>query len=113
MRLTNREELRARRQAGIAPTAAARVAATPTPASTDVAGPSAPRCRRRSGQRSRQALSEHQHAARVAAQRDALASTMTAAPAGERSVSGPRFPISLCGATMAYVTNTNVNMTIA
>jgi hypothetical protein len=39
MRLTNREELRARRQAGSAPVAAARVAATPTPASTDAAGP--------------------------------------------------------------------------
>jgi hypothetical protein len=58
MRLTNREELRARRQAGSAPVAAARVAMTPTPASTDAAGPSAPRRRRRSGQRSRQARSE-------------------------------------------------------
>jgi hypothetical protein len=48
MRLTNREELRARRQAGSVPVAAARVAATPTPASTDAAGPSVPRCRRRS-----------------------------------------------------------------
>jgi hypothetical protein len=36
MRLTNREELRARHQTGSAP-----VAATPTPASTDAAGPSA------------------------------------------------------------------------
>jgi hypothetical protein len=58
MRLTNREELRAWRQAGSAPVAAARVAATPTPATTDAAGPSAPRRRRRSGQRSRQARSE-------------------------------------------------------
>jgi hypothetical protein len=49
MRLTNREELHAQRQAGSAPVAAARVAATPTPASTDAAGPSAPRRRRRSG----------------------------------------------------------------
>jgi hypothetical protein len=39
MRLTNREELRARRQAGSAPVAAAPVAATQTPASTDAAGP--------------------------------------------------------------------------
>jgi hypothetical protein len=52
MRLTNREELRARRQDGSVPFAAARVAATPTPASTDAAGPSAPRRRRRSDQRS-------------------------------------------------------------
>jgi hypothetical protein len=41
MRLTNREELRARRQAGSAPVAAARVPMVPTPASTDAAGPSA------------------------------------------------------------------------
>jgi hypothetical protein len=68
MRLTNREELRARRQAGSAPVAAARVTTTPTPASTDAAGPSAPRRRRRSGQRSRQARLERQHAERVASQ---------------------------------------------
>jgi hypothetical protein len=49
MRLTNREELRAWRQAGSVPVATARVAAAPTPASTDAAGPSAPRRRRRSG----------------------------------------------------------------
>jgi hypothetical protein len=42
MRLTNREELRARRQAGSPPIAVARVAMTQTPASTDAAGPSAP-----------------------------------------------------------------------
>jgi hypothetical protein len=43
MRLTNREELYARRQAGSAPVAAARVATTQMPASTDAAGPSASR----------------------------------------------------------------------
>jgi hypothetical protein len=53
MRLTNCEELRARRQAGSAPAAAARVATTPTPASTDAAGPSTSRRCRRFGQRSR------------------------------------------------------------
>jgi hypothetical protein len=53
MHLTNREELRARRQAGSVPVAAARVATTQTPAGTDVAGPSASRRRRCSGQRSR------------------------------------------------------------
>jgi hypothetical protein len=36
MRLTNREELRARRQAGSVPVAAARTDATPTPANTDL-----------------------------------------------------------------------------
>jgi hypothetical protein len=49
MRLTNHEKFRARRQAGSAPVAAARVATKPTPASTDAAGPSASRRRRRSG----------------------------------------------------------------
>jgi hypothetical protein len=97
MRLTNREELRARRQAGSVPVAAACVAATPTPASTDAAGPSAPRRHRRSGQRSRQARSERRHAARVTSQRDTLTGETTAAPAGERSVSGPCFP-SACAA---------------
>jgi hypothetical protein len=109
MRLTNREELRARRQAGSAPVAAARVAMTPAPANTDAAGPSAPRRRRRSGQRSRQARSESRHAARVASQRDALTSETAAAPAGERLVSGPRFRIGLRGATAAYVANANAS----
>jgi hypothetical protein len=109
MRLTNREELRAWRQAGSVPVAAARIAAMPTPASTDVAGPSAPRRRRRSGQRSRQAREKHRHAARVSTQRDAPSSETTAAPAGERPVSGPRFPIGLRGATTTYVASANAN----
>jgi hypothetical protein len=92
MRLTNREELRARRQAGSAPVAAARVAATPTPASTDAAGPSAPQRRRRFGQRSREARSERRHAARVASQRDAPTGVTVAAPVGERSVPGHASP---------------------
>jgi hypothetical protein len=37
---------------------------------------------------------------------------MVAAPAGERSVSGPRFPIGLRGASGAYVANTNANATV-
>jgi hypothetical protein len=48
MRLTNREELRAWCQAGSVPVAAAHIAVTPVRASTDVAGPSAPRRRHRS-----------------------------------------------------------------
>jgi hypothetical protein len=110
MHLTNREELRARRQAGSAPVAAARVAATPTPASTDAAGPSAPRRRHCSGQRSRQARLKRRHAASIAVQRDAPASTTTTAPTWERSVSGPRFPIGLRGATTAYNANANTMM---
>jgi hypothetical protein len=53
MRLTNREELRARRQAGSAPAPAACTTTTQTPIGTDAAGPSVPRRRCRSGQRSR------------------------------------------------------------
>jgi hypothetical protein len=109
MRLTNREELRVQRQAGSAPVAAARVAMTPTPASMDAAGPSASRRRRRSGQHSRQARSERRQAERVASQRGAPVSTTTA---GERMVSGPRFPIGLRGATAAYTANASANATM-
>jgi hypothetical protein len=35
-----------------------------------------------------------------------------AAPVGERSVSRPRFPIGLHGATTAYIANTSVNTTM-
>jgi hypothetical protein len=109
MRLTNREELRTRRQAGPVPAAATHVAVTPTPASADVVGPSAPRRRRCSGQRSRQARTERRHAARVTSQRDAPSGETTAAPAGVRSVSGPRLPIGLRGATTAYVASAGTN----
>jgi hypothetical protein len=53
--------------------------------------------------------SERRHAAHIALQRDALTSETTATPAGERSVSGPRFPIGLSGATTAYVASANAN----
>jgi hypothetical protein len=66
MCLTNREELRARRQAGSAPVPATRTTTTQTPAGTDAAGPSVPRRRRRSGQRSRQARPERRQAERAA-----------------------------------------------
>jgi hypothetical protein len=112
MRLTNREELHARRQDGSTPVATALVTATPIPANTDVAGPLAPRRRRGSGQRSRQARSERRHAPRVTSQRHTLTGETAAAPAGERSVSGPRFPIGLCGGTAAYVANANANTTM-
>jgi hypothetical protein len=110
MRLTNREELRARRQAGSAPVTAARVAMTQTPAGTDAADPSTSRRRCRSGQRSRQARSERRQAERAASQRGAPVSKAAAAPAGQRAVSEPCFPIGLRGATTAY--NANVNTTM-
>jgi hypothetical protein len=53
--------------------------------------------------------SERRYAAHVASQRDALTGETTAAPAGERSVSGPRFPIGLRGATTAYVASADAN----
>jgi hypothetical protein len=49
MRITNREELRARRQTGPASVPVAPATGASTPASTDVAGPSARRGHRRSG----------------------------------------------------------------
>jgi hypothetical protein len=82
MRLTNREKLRARHQAGSAPAPAARTTTAQTPAGADVAGPSTPRRRRHSGQRSRQARSERRQAERAASQRDAPVSTTTTAPTG-------------------------------
>jgi hypothetical protein len=110
MRLTNREELRARRQAGSAPVPATRTTTAQTPAGADAAGPSTPRRRRRSGQRSHQARSERRQAERAASQRSAPVSTAATAPVGQRTVSGPRFPIGLRGATTAY--NANVNTTM-
>jgi hypothetical protein len=65
MRITNRDELRARRQTGSAPVPIAPVAGTPTPAIMDAVGASAPRRCRRSGQRSRQARTERRRAARA------------------------------------------------
>jgi hypothetical protein len=109
MRITNRDELRARRSTGPDPVPVAPTAGVPAPASTDVAGPSAPRRRQRSGQRSRQARTERRRAARAASQRDTLTGEMAVALTGERSISGPRFPLGLRGATMAYVASANTD----
>jgi hypothetical protein len=109
MRITNRDELCARRRTGSAPVPVAPAAGAPTPASTDAAGPSAPRRLRRSGQRSRQARTKRRRAARVASQRDATTGETVAAPTGERLISAPRFPIGLCGATTAYVASANAD----
>jgi hypothetical protein len=53
MRITNRAELHPWRSIGPGPVPATPVADAPAPAQADVAGPSAPQHRRRSGQRSR------------------------------------------------------------
>jgi hypothetical protein len=53
MRITNRDKLRARWQTGADLASVAPATHAPTSTHVDVAGPSVPRCRRRSGQRSR------------------------------------------------------------
>jgi hypothetical protein len=109
MRITNRDELRARRKTGADPASAAPAPHALASAQADVAGPSASRRRRRSGQRSRQAQMERRHAARVASQRDATTGETAAAPTEERSILGPSFPIGLRGATTAYVASSNTD----
>jgi hypothetical protein len=58
MRITNRVELHPWRSTEPGPVPATPAADTPAPAHADAAGPSAPRRRQRSGQRSRQARME-------------------------------------------------------
>jgi hypothetical protein len=109
MRITNRGELRVRWPTGPDPVPVAPAADAPASAQVDAAGPPAPRHRRRSGQHSRQARTERRRAARAASQRNAITSKTATAPMGERSVSGPRFPLGLRGATTAYVASTNTD----
>jgi hypothetical protein len=109
MRITNRDELRARQPTGPNPVPVVSAAGAPVSAQVDAAGPPAPRRRRRSGQLSRQARTERRLDARVASQRDVTTGETATAPTGERSVSGPRFPIGLRGATMAYVAFANTD----
>jgi hypothetical protein len=58
MRITNRAELHPWRSTGRGPIPATPATDAPAPAQADATGPSAPRHRRRSGQRSRQAQME-------------------------------------------------------
>jgi hypothetical protein len=82
MRVTNRDELHARRPTGPGPVPAATATDTPASAHADAADPPAPRRCRRSGQRSRQARTERRRAARVASQRDAITGMTATAPTG-------------------------------
>jgi hypothetical protein len=111
MRITNRDELRARWPTGPGPVPAADA---PVAAQVDAAGPSAPRHRRCSGQRSRQAQMERRRAARVASQHDAITSMTATAPTGGwgwgRAVSGPRFPLGLRGAAMAHASSASIDV---
>jgi hypothetical protein len=58
MRITNRDELHPWRSTGPGPIPVTPAADASAPAQADAAGPSTPRCRRRSGQRSQQARME-------------------------------------------------------
>jgi hypothetical protein len=110
MRITNRDELHARRQTRPGPVPTAPAADAPAPARVDAAGPSAPRRRRRSGQRSRQARTERRLAARVASQRDAITGMTATAPTGQREVSGLRFPLGLRGAAMVHASSASTDV---
>jgi hypothetical protein len=55
---------------------------------------------------------ERQQAARAASLLDALTGETRATLTGERSISGPRFPIGLRGATMAYVASTSTDAAV-
>jgi hypothetical protein len=101
MRITNRDELRAWRQAGPGPVPAAPAAEARALARVDVVGPSAPRRRRRSGQRSRQARTE---------QCDAITGMTATTPTGERAVSESRFPLGLHGAAMAHASSSSADV---
>jgi hypothetical protein len=110
MRITNCDELHPWRSTGpglVPVTAAAADALAPTQA--DAAGPSVPRRRRHSGQRSRQARMERRRAARAAAQCDAPTSGTTATPAGEHEATEPRFPHGMRNAAAAYASSTSTD----
>jgi hypothetical protein len=53
---------------------------------------------------------KHRRVAHATSQCDATTGETAAAPAGERSISGPRFPIGLRGATTAYVASANTDV---
>jgi hypothetical protein len=86
MRITNRDELHPWRSTGPGPVPVTPGTDAPVPVQAEAVDPSAPRRRRRSGQRSRQARMERRRVARVASQRDATTDEMATAPAGERAV---------------------------
>jgi hypothetical protein len=112
MRITNRDELRARQATGPGPVPVAPAVDASASAQADIAGHSTPQRRQRSGQRSRLARTERRQAARVASQRDAITGETAAAPTGEHTVSGPRFLLVLHGATTAYAASANTDVAV-
>jgi hypothetical protein len=109
MRITNRDERHPWRLTGPGPVPVTPTADAPTPAQANVAGPSAPQRRRRSGQRSRHARMERRRATRVASQRDATTGKTATAPAGECAVPEPQFPLGMRNAAMAYASSANTD----
>jgi hypothetical protein len=110
MRIINRDELHPWRSTGPGPVPVTPTADAPVPTQADTAGPSAPRRRRRSVQRSRQARMERCRAAHVASQRDTTTSEMTIAPAGGRAIPEPQFPLGMCNVAMAYASSASPNV---
>jgi hypothetical protein len=110
MRITNRDELHPWWSTGPGPVPVTPVVDAPALAQADATGPSTPRHRRRSGQRSRQARMERRRAARVASQHDTPVIDTATAPAGERAVSEPRVPHGLRNAAMAYASSTSTDV---
>jgi hypothetical protein len=88
MRITNHAELHPWRSTGPGPVPITPATHAPAPAQADAVGTFAPRHRRHSGQRSRQARMEQHRAAHAAAQGDAPTSE-TATPTGERVAAEP------------------------
>jgi hypothetical protein len=89
MCITNRDELHSWWSTGPGPVPVTSAADALAPAQANVAGPSAPRRRRRSSQCSRQARMERRRASRVASQRGAPTSEMAATPTEERVAPEP------------------------
>jgi hypothetical protein len=110
MRITNRDELHPWRSTGPGPVPIAPSADAPAPAQADAAGLSAPRRRRRSVQRSRQARMERRRAAHVASHRDTSVNEKATTPTGERAVSEPRSPHGMRNAAMAYASSASTNV---
>jgi hypothetical protein len=109
MRITNRDELHPWRSTGPGPVPVTPAADALALAQADAVGPSAPRRRRRSGQRSRQARMERHQAARVASQCDAPVRETASAPVGERAVPEQRFHHGMRNATMTYASSASTD----
>jgi hypothetical protein len=92
MHLTNRDELHPWRSTGPGPMPATPTMDAPAPTQAAASSTSTPRCRRSSGQRSRQARMERRRAARVTAQRDAP-TDREAPTAEEHTVVGSLVPL--------------------